>query len=430
MNLAGILKERNFLKLWGSQILSLIAQNLLNFALIIRIYDLTRGTSFANIAVSLVILSFGIPSILFAAAAGVYVDNWKRKKVLITANFIRTVLALGFLVFEHNLALVLLTTFLIATTTQFFAPAEAASIPVLVEPENLLQANALFIFTFYATFIVGYGLAAPIINYFGDQAPYMVTTVGFGLATLLAIWLPTIGAAGHRSKPFKQILSGTYRELMKTQRLIRNNVHLDFPIRQLMLVQAMVSVLVTLAPALSLALLKRPIEHASPYVMVPAAVGIIIGLIGVNRLTKRVHKTVIIGSGLVLAGAAMATLGLSGLLYRTFAGEPLATTPMVGYIVAVIIMLFALANAVVGVSAQTLLHENTDDASRGAVFGALYTLVNIAATLPVLFAGILADLTSVTKVIALGGIIILLIAIYEIYWLLRHRRYMARVETT
>src|ERR1700745_827284 len=94
--------NRNFTRLWSAQILSQIAQNLLNFALIIRVFDLAQGTRVANIAVALVILSFGVPSIFFAAAAGVYVDHWNKKAVLVVANFLRAFLVLGYLIFEHN----------------------------------------------------------------------------------------------------------------------------------------------------------------------------------------------------------------------------------------------------------------------------------------------------------------------------------------
>jgi predicted MFS family arabinose efflux permease len=101
-----LLKNTNFLKIWSAQLLSQIASNLLNFALIIRIFDLAANTPFANISVSLLILSFGIPSIIFAVLAGAYVDHLDRKKVLVITNLLRAVLVLMFLLFEQNLFMV------------------------------------------------------------------------------------------------------------------------------------------------------------------------------------------------------------------------------------------------------------------------------------------------------------------------------------
>ena len=119
-----ILTKGHFWKLWGSQAISLIAQNLLNYTLIIRAAELSQGTPLANVSVALVILAFGIPSILFAAVAGVYVDTWDRKRVLLVSNVIRAILLLSYLVFEQNLVIMLIITFLVSTVTQFFAPAE------------------------------------------------------------------------------------------------------------------------------------------------------------------------------------------------------------------------------------------------------------------------------------------------------------------
>src|SRR5262245_2749946 len=96
-----VARNPHFNRLWGAQILSQIDQNLLNFALIIRVFQLAEGTRLANVSVALLILSFGIPSIFFAAAAGVYVDHWNKKVVLVTANFLRAGLVLGYLAFEH-----------------------------------------------------------------------------------------------------------------------------------------------------------------------------------------------------------------------------------------------------------------------------------------------------------------------------------------
>src|SRR5438067_139119 len=127
-----ILRNRQFSKLWTAQVLSLVAQNFLNFALIIRVFDITQGTHFANVAVSLVVLAFGIPSVFFAAVAGVYVDHWDRRLVMVIANLTRALLVLAYPYIEGQFWLILVLTFLVSTATQFFTPAEAATIPKLV----------------------------------------------------------------------------------------------------------------------------------------------------------------------------------------------------------------------------------------------------------------------------------------------------------
>jgi MFS family permease len=403
-----------------AQILSLVAQNLLNFSLIIRMFDLTQGTRYANISVALLILSFGIPSVLFAAAAGAYVDNWDRKRVLVVSNMLRTVLVLGYLLVDRNLIETLALTFLISTITQFFAPAESASIPRLVPRLYLVNANAMFISTFYATFVLGYSAAAPVISLFGAQSPFIFGSAMFGIATVLTLMLPKLGEGQVHHGTFLQLLDKTRRQLANSRRQILGSINLWVPIVQLMLIQIIVSVVLALAPALSIALLKRPLQDVSYFLIIPIAIGMIGGVIMVSPLSRRIQKLRLIKIGLLFAGGALLGLGLTGLLYRQINGHTIATTAHIGWIVAGLVFVLGFMNSIVSVSAQTLLHENSNDATRGKIFGALNTMINLAATLPVLAAGILADLFSPTEVVAATGLIVLGLALIQI-WFIRTR---------
>ena len=57
---------------------------------------------------------------------------------------------------------------------------------------------------------------------------------------------------------------------LKIGRLIRSRRQLSFPILQLTVSQAMVGVVLALAPALSLAVLHRPLQDASQFLIIPA----------------------------------------------------------------------------------------------------------------------------------------------------------------
>ena len=414
-----IIKNSNFTRLWSAQILSQVAQQLLNFALIVRVFDLAQGTRLANISVALVVLSFGIPSIFLAAAAGVYVDHWNRKIVLVVANLIRGILALGYLAFEHNLAMVLLLSFLIASATQFFAPAEAASIPVLVGEKQLLRANSLFIFTMYASFIAGYGAASPIIALFGPQAPYYITSIMFLLAGLLVTRLPNMQAVKHTAISLKQLVASTFTELKQNAKLIRSNTNLSFPILQLTVSQAIVGVILALAPALSLTILHRQIQNASQFLILPAGIGMVIGVVMIGYLSKYYKKAKIISDGLIAGGLVLSLLGVTGIIERLSRTNHhhVAVSITVAFAVALLVLMLGMTNGLVSIAAQTLLQEHTTDASRGKVFGALNMMVNIAATLPIFFAGILADVFGVTRVILVIGLALLIFALAQARWL-------------
>ncbi|MEO5953042.1 MAG: MFS transporter, partial [Chloroflexia bacterium] len=88
-----VLRNTDFLKLWIAQILSQTAQQIVNFALILQVERLTGSST----AVSIVIICFTIPAVLFAAIAGVFVERNSKKLMLILTNVLRGVLVLAYI---------------------------------------------------------------------------------------------------------------------------------------------------------------------------------------------------------------------------------------------------------------------------------------------------------------------------------------------
>ena len=70
----------------------------------------------------------------------------------------------------------LLLTFLVSTLTQFFAPAEQAVIPLIVEKPYLLSANSLYTTTMMASVIIGFAMGDPLL----ELADSLVAKIGFG----------------------------------------------------------------------------------------------------------------------------------------------------------------------------------------------------------------------------------------------------------
>lgn len=408
-----VIANHQFDKLWLSQLLSSIAYHLLNFALIIRVYQLAQGTRYVNLSVGLLVLAIGIPAVLFAPIAGVYVDHWDRKIVFVAANYLRAILVLGFLVFEVNLALVLALAFVISLLTQLFAPAEAASIPQLVGPENILAANSLFLFTFYAAFVIGYSGAAPIIKHFGVHAPYLWASVLFFAAGLFSNWLPRLAPPEAQRASFLVIIHNTRSELGESWKLITGNANIYFSIIQLSLTQAVIGVVLALAPAISLALLREQLVEASNILIIPAGLGMVLGVVLVAKLSRKIHKIKLINWALIAAGLSLSALGASGQLYRVVHGKPVATPHVIAIIVAVFVLTLGLMNSFIGVAAQTLLQENSTEKTRGKIFGVLYMMINLAATVPIFLAGLLADLFSVTKVVLATGIVLIVFGLLQ-----------------
>ncbi len=172
-----VLKNSNFLALWCGQVFCQMADKVylvLMIALIETQFD--RGDRTISAWVSALMMSFTIPAVLFGSVAGVFVDRWSKKAVLVVTNILRGVLVLvipPLLWLTHDwttvgmlpvgFGIILAVTFLVSTLTQFFAPAEQAVIPLVVKDRHLLSANSLYTTTMMASVIVGFAVGEPVL---------------------------------------------------------------------------------------------------------------------------------------------------------------------------------------------------------------------------------------------------------------------------
>ena len=158
---ARVLRRRDFRYLWAAQCGSQLAQNFIQFALLVVVYDLTGLTT----AVAAVAVAFTFPGVLLSAPAGVYADRHDKRSLMMLTNLLRA----GLLVLiplsqlapflQHQAWPLLVITFLFSSVGQVFAPAEAASIPSLVSREQIQGAMSLFMTTVIFTLMLGSVLA-------------------------------------------------------------------------------------------------------------------------------------------------------------------------------------------------------------------------------------------------------------------------------
>ena len=161
-NTFSALSEKPFRYLWIGEIFTQIPTHLFNFLLILLVFKLTNS----NTAVSGAVLTFTIPAIIFGAIAGVYVDRWDKRKVIIVTNVIRALLLFIMVFFLQNLFMIYLISLIISVLVQFFIPAETPMIPLVVKQKNLLSANALFGMAIFASILFAYVISGPVLIFF------------------------------------------------------------------------------------------------------------------------------------------------------------------------------------------------------------------------------------------------------------------------
>jgi len=417
-----VLRNQAFLRLWIVQALSQTAQNMINFSLLILVRQIveTQQLAQANTAISLLVLAFSSPAVLFSAVAGVVVERTDKRTVMVVSNGLRVVGVLGFLALNPSwppvltLVALYLITFFLGTVGQFFGPAQAAAIPMIVSPRELLSANALFNLTFTGSQILGFAALGPIaIKILGVQNTLIGILVLYILTTALALLLPKTPPVARPvsdgSTAWRRFVDEA-REgavfVLQSPVLIKAIVYLTLATTTYLMIAA-------LGPEFIVSVLKLPSEDIA-YIVAPAGLGVVAGALLVNRVARLIRPIRLVDYGIISAGIWLTLFALSepiaGLFGLANNNVALGVTIFAIFCAAML----GISNAFILVPSQTLLQEGSPQEGLARVYATYFTISNIASFAPVLFAGAFADLFGVLKVIVFIAVILILIGLYNL----------------
>lgn len=394
-----VIKNRYFTFLWSAQAISQISLNMLSFILAIQVYQYTSS----NTAVSLMLITFALPSVIFGIVFGGIVDNLDKRKVLVFCNLSRALVLIGFFWFFNNLPFLFLLTAIISLLTQLFIPAEGPSIPQLVKKEELLAANSLFSITFYLSMVIGSVFAGPMIRWFGQSQVYIVMSFFLVFAAFLTYQLPQLKST--------QVLANGMQAVKETMKLIgegfsfiNQNIRIKQSLYLLTFSQALISTLAILAPGFADKVLTIELTDASVIVMGPAALGLIVGAFLIGMYGNKFLKGTLILIGIILSGTTLLILSVVSLLN----GEVIPLVMM-------LLFILGFCNSLINIPTSTILQQETKENLRGRIYGVLTALIGGVSILPVIFSGILADNVGIIRTLLIIGFFVLVIGIYYLY---------------
>ena len=417
-----VLRNPRFLALFLSQLLTQVGGNMVLFALTLQVYNLTRpapGAPGSSTAVSILLLTFLVPAVIFGAVAGVYVDRLDRRKILIWTNVFRGIAFLALLFVATDLALVYLLTIVVSTLTTFFGPAEAAMIPVVVERRQLLAANSLHILTLQASFFLGFALLGPLfVTLVGPVTMLWIVGALYLGAAALCLVLPSYSPRDAAPNPTQALgeagsaVATTFSQLRDGLRYIAENRTIFWPLTYLAITASLIGVLGVLGPGFaSQALGLR--ERDFVVVVLPLGVGLVLGILLLNVYGRYFPRRRTIEGGLFGLGVTLSALSFAQPVTRALhLGESIALL----WIVIVVAFAAGLAYALVAVPAQTQLQEELPEDIRGRVFGVLNMLVSVASFLPIIIVGPIADAIGTTPVVLGSAVFVIVAAVGSLVW--------------
>jgi MFS family permease len=418
-----VLKNRRFAALWLAQLATQVGGNMVLFGLTVLVFSLTRSNS----AVSLLILTFLVPAVIFSAIAGVYVDSLDRRLILVVSNVLRGVAFVAMFLVGGQLLFIYLLNVFVSTVTTFFAPAEAAMIPIVVERRQLLAANGLFTFTLQASFALGFAILGPLmVNLAGVQALLLFVAVLYVGAAALCATLPSyapsvrlravaaIGEAEHA-------VVSTLGQLKGGLSYIRQNRPIFWSLSYLAITASLIGVLGVLGPDFALRALGLR-EQDFVVVVLPLGAGLVIGILLLNVYGRYLPRRRAIEGGLIGLAICLVVLSIAGPVSRflqTRADRGIVDFgPLVSLLAIVVLIALAagICYAFVAVPAQTQLQEELPEDVRGRVFGVLNMLVSLASFLPIVIVGTVADVVGTPPVIFGAGVLVGVFGIASIFF--------------
>jgi MFS family permease len=391
-----LFSNRQFMMLWFAQVLSQFADRAV-FVLFVAVLTAAQQHSERlselgpAMMTSLLYFAFTIPAIILSPIAGVYVDRWSQKWTMVLSNLARGVFValVALPAVAQHVWLCFGLAFLSSVSTQFFGPAETASIPRLVSRTELYAANSLFFTTMMIALGFGFAIGEPIVTKFGvGYAPIAVAAL-FAGASFLLLFIQNSRTA--RSAEKAEIW---WEELRFGLAYISGNAVVFRAIMKITILFSTIITLNIIAVGLADQVLKiEPFKFG--YIVAAAGVGMGIGNFWVGHYGQKMSTNVLVYTGFSMLGLFMCLLGGLGFVQKylwpaigrpdlswhgAWMSVPLTFAAIIGA-----------SCALVAVPTQAALQAVVPEDLRGKVFGAQNTAMSAASTIPVVMAGVLID---------------------------------------
>jgi MFS family permease len=394
-----VLRNRDFLALWLSQLISKVGDNFAVVAALVLINELAEKT---GLAVVVIAAAMTIPQ-LFALVSGVFIDRFSRKSVMIATDLLRSgIILLPLLVRDSSqLYILYLTAFAVMALGAMFIPARNASVPNMVPEEHLLTANALIQATELVSLIAGASLATLVIGLSSVYAAFVVDSVTFAVSALflVAATIPqgpaaAISAQARAGGEFRQY----WASFVDGVRYIASNKHL----LQLMAITTVATLGLSATVLLAAAYFEQLLGISAQYLgllQTAEGLGMAAGAVLISAYASWARSRQIVSITMIVLGLGILVFALAPVYWLVLVG--------------------ALVVGLCVVSARTTLAAMTQalvpDSQRGRVESAMVTVIGLGTMGALIMAGILGDVVGPTSIFVVTGLVVLAAGIASIF---------------
>jgi dTMP kinase len=361
-----VFKTPGFRLLFGAQVVSSMG----DWTGLIAILAIASKVSTAGTGIALVMVARMLPGFVLAPIAGVFIDRWNRKTVMVSCDIGRAGLLIV-LPFWDNLFGLVVISFLIEVLSLMWGPAKDATVPnVVKDPDQLASANTFGLVAAYGTFPLGgvfFAILAGISKWLGD-----IDYLGrFHQGNVLPLWLDALTFLvsallisrlvldeGERGVIKRVSASQTWKDIIDGLSFVRANPMVRGVMVGLAGGLLGCGVIIPLGALYATDVLGGG-RSAFGLLYFALGLGGAIGVVTLLLLQRRLPREAVFTAAVVTTGSALVG-----------AGAVSSLTPA--------IFLIALVGAGAGcayVTGFTVLQERVGDDMRGRTFATLYTVV-------------------------------------------------------
>jgi len=378
-----VFKRRDFTLMWLGQLVDTIGSSLTMLAASILIYSKTGSAA----SVGLMLVATAAPSLFVGLFAGVIVDRYDRKRIMIASNLIRAVLVflIPFLV-PLNTAWLYILVALTSTVGQFFDPAHESVLPDVAPDEELAAANSLMAISSFGSTAIGFA-AAGLLASLGDlKWAFYIDAITFILSAVF-IALIDIKPMIVETKTSVGVIVGNLRSGLFYL--------FDKPIlRSMFLVAMPVAIAVGLVNSILLPFSTEALGMSEFQFGIQegvTSIGFVIGSLALAVVAGRLYEGQWLTIGLI-------GLGILGIAYSLSTVIPIAIT---------ILFFFGMMNAPYAIAKRLVIQRHSPREMRGRIFSAFIVSRGVFLLIG-MGAAVLGDIVDIRILFLLGSIIILL----------------------
>lgn len=383
---------RTYVFIWAGQFISMLTTQAVNFAVIIWLslkFQSAEVLAFTAIAGLL-------PQALIGPFAGVFIDRWNRKKVMIFADaFIAICTLLMTLVLQDNYVDLFWIYFLLGLRSlgsAFHTPAIQAVAPLIVPEKELLRVSGINQMLQSVSSIAGPALGTLAISYLSIAKVLYLDVIGAvaAIISLLFVTIPHLKSTGQAS------LSSIITELKEGFQAIHHNRGLRF-----LFLYSMIATFFIMPVAIMFPLLTTGHYGGGKWeisiVEIIWGVGMLIGgsLLGLQRI--HISKIIMVNTMHIILGI---TFVLSGWFPASwFFGFVLVTG------------LGGISMSIFSAAFMTTIQEEVAPEKLGRVFSLYFSMAILPSLIGLLFTGFIAEIIGISNAFLIAGTCVVLVGL-------------------